>query len=349
MYLDADNRRPPLTPQLALRVAMVGGVALVAFALIFFRLWYLQVLSGDKYEAEAKQNQVRKITVRAPRGEIVDREGRVLVDNRVGLAIKVSPRGLPRGAAKRSALYGRLAKLLGMKPGTVQRDVKEQLDAVPYSTATVKADAPRPIVQYVLENKDDFPGVEVERVFLREYPHHAIGAHLFGTVGELNEEQRKDQRYRGVALGDRIGQSGIESEYDRFLRGRNGGNRVQVDALGRLRRGLGVTEPQQGRQLRLSVDLDVQSAGQKALGGAKGAFVAMNVHNGEVLGLGSSPSFDPNLFSKVIRQRDLDRVYSKDNGEPILNRAIQGLYPTGSTFKLITATAALQGGLITPD
>jgi penicillin-binding protein 2 len=349
MYLDADNRRPPLTPQLAIRVAMVGGVALVAFALIFFRLWYLQVLSGDKYEAEARQNQVRKIIVRAPRGEIVDREGRVLVDNRVGLAIKVSPKGLPRDPAKRDALYARLAKLLRMKPGEVQKDVKEQLKAVPFSTATVKADTPRPIVQYVLENGDDFPGVEVERVFLRSYPHRDIGAHLFGTVGELNKEQKEDQRYRGVALGDRVGQSGIESQYDRFLRGKNGGNRVQVDALGRLRRGLGVTEPQQGRQLRLSVDIDVQKAGQQALGGAKGAFVAMDVNNGEVLGLGSSPSFDPNLFSKIIRKKDLDRVYSKDNGEPILNRAIQGLYPTGSTFKLITATAALEGGLITPD
>jgi len=349
MYLDSDNRRPSLTPTLALRVAMVSGVALVAFALIFFRLWYLQVLSGDKYEAEAKQNQVRKIIVRAPRGEIVDRQGRVLVDNRVGLAIKVSPKGLPSDEGDRSKLYGRLARLLDMKPGKVRKDVERQLDAVQYSTATVKADASRPIVQYVLENKDDFPGVEVERVFLRSYPHRAVGAHLFGTVGELNKEQRKDQRYRGVALGDRVGQSGIESQYDRFLRGKNGGNRVQVDALGTLRRGLGVTRPQQGRQLRLSVDLDVQRAGQKALGGAKGAFVAMNVQNGEVLGLGSSPSFDPNLFAKVIRKRDLDRVYSKENGEPILNRAIQGGYPTGSTFKLITATAALEGGLITPD
>ena len=349
MYLDADNRRPPLTPQLALRVAIVGGIALVAFALIFFRLWYLQVLSGAKYEAEAKQNQVRKITVRAPRGEIVDREGRVLVDNRVGLAIKVSPKGLPSDARKRDALYTRLAGLLRMKPAEVRKEVRQQLAAVPFSTATVKADAPRPVVQYVLENQDDFPGVEVERVFLRSYPHRELGAHLFGTVGELNKEQQEDQRYRGVALGDRVGQSGIESQYDRFLRGKNGGNRVQVDALGRLRRGLGVTEPQQGRQLRLSVDLDVQRAGQQALGAAKGAFVVMDVNSGEVRALGSSPSFDPNVFAKVIRKKDLDRVYSKDLGEPILNRAIQGLYPTGSTFKLITATAALEGGLITPD
>ena len=349
MYLDSDTRRPSLTPQLAWRVAIVGGIALVAFAVIFFRLWYLQVLSGDKYVAEARNNQVREIKVRAPRGEIVDREGRPLVDNRTGLAVKLTPAKLPAGGEARNALYGRLAKVLGMKPAEVAKEVREQLDALPYSTATVKPDVPLPLVQYLLENQDDFPGLTVERVFLRSYPHREIGAHLFGTVGEISKEEKKDQRYRGVGLGDRVGKSGIEYQYDRFLRGRNGATKLQVDALGTLRGGLGVREPQQGRQLRLSVDLDVQRAGQKALGGAHGAFVAMNVHNGEVLGLGSSPSFDPNIFSKIVRARDLERLSSEEAGKPLFNRAIQGGYPTGSTFKLITATAALEGGLITPE
>ena len=167
MYLDSDTRRPSLTPQLAWRVAIVGGVALVAFALIFFRLWYLQVLSGNKYVAEARNNQVREIKVRAPRGEIVDREGRVLVDNRVGLAVKLSPLELPRGRGERRELYGRLAKLLGMKTGEVVKDVEKQLRALPYSPATVKPDVALPLVQYLLENQYDFPCLTVERVFLR--------------------------------------------------------------------------------------------------------------------------------------------------------------------------------------
>ena len=350
MYLDND-RRPTLTPQLALRVAVIGGIALVAFAVIFFRLWYLQVLSGDKYLAEANNNRLREIKVQAPRGKVVDRNGRVLVDNRTGLAVKISPDRLPKQRAERRRLYRKLGRVLGENPKRVGRQVRRQLKALPFSSATVKQDVSLPVVSYLLEHQDDFPGVSAERVFLRQYPHHQIGAHLFGTVGEVTREELKDPRYHGVGMGDRVGQSGIESQYDRFLRGRNGASRVQVDALGNLKGELSVREPQQGRQLRLAVDLGIQEAGQRALAGGtgRGAFVVMNVHNGEVVALGSQPSFDPNLFSKVIKPSDYKRLSDPNNGAPLSNRAIQGLYPTGSTYKLITATAALEGGLITPD
>jgi penicillin-binding protein 2 len=348
VYLDSD-RRPALTPQLAWRVAIIGGVALIAFAVIFFRLWYLQVLSGDKYLAEANNNRVREIKVQAPRGEVVDREGRVLVDNRTGLAVKLTPDKLPDDEGERQRLFRRLGGVLGMRASRIERHVERQLKALPFSTATVKQDVDLKLVSYLLEHQEDFPGVAVERVFLRSYPHHEIGAHLFGTVGEVTKEQLEDERYRGVELGDRVGQSGIEYEYDRFLRGRNGASRVQVDALGNLTGELSVRQPQQGRQLRLSIDMDVQKVGQQVLGASRGAFVAMNVRNGEVIALGSSPSFDPNLFAKVIKPSDYRRLSDADNGAPLSNRATQGLYPTGSTFKLITATASLQGGLITPD
>jgi penicillin-binding protein 2 len=348
VYLDND-RRPGLTPQLAFRVAIIGGVALVAFAVIFFRLWYLQVLSGDKYEREANNNQLRLIKVQAPRGQIVDRDGRVLVDNRPGLAVKVSPDRVPDDEGRQDRLYRSLGRVLGIAPARIERSVERQLRAEPFSAATVKQDVPLRFVSYLLENQREFPGVTVEQVFLREYPHREIGAHLFGYVGEVTQEQLDDQRYRGVTIGDRVGQSGIEYQYDRFLRGTNGASRVQVDALGNLRQRLGLRSPRQGRQLRLSVDLDVQQAGQKALAGAAGAFVVMDVNDGQVVALGSSPSFDPNVFSKAVRKSDYDRLTSKENGEPLANRATQGLYPTGSTFKLVTAAAALEGGLITPD
>jgi penicillin-binding protein 2 len=332
-----------------MRVAIIGGVALVAFAVIFFRLWYLQVLSGDKYKNRATDNQEQAIKIQAPRGEIVDRRGRVLVDNRTGLAVKISPKDLPDSEARRRAVFGKVGKVVGISGARVTRSVESQLKAQPFASATVKQDVPQDTVAYLLENHDDFPGVTVERVFLRSYPHHDVGAHLFGFVSEVNSNQLKSQRYSDVSLGDRVGQSGIELQYDRFLRGKNGAARVQVDALGNLRRELRTTEPKQGQQLRLSLDLKVQEAGQSALGGAPGAFVVMNIHDGQVLGLGSSPSFDPNVFSKVIRQSDYNRIFSKEAGEPIFNRAIQGGYPTGSTFKLVTATAGLEGGLITPD
>ena len=350
MYLD-DDRRPTLTPQLAVRVALIGGIALVAFAVIFFRLWYLQVLSGDQYLAEARDNRVREIKVQAARGEIVDRDGTKLVDNRPAMAVVLAPDRLPERLDERRRLYRRLGKLLDMRGRAIARDVEPQLSALPYSTVTVKQDVSDQLAWYLLEHRDEFRGADVERVFLRDYPHDEMGAHLFGTVGELNPKQAKDPRYRDVDLGDRVGQSGIELQYDRFLRGKNGASRLQVDAMGNLNRRLSKREPVQGRQLRLSVDLDVQEAGQQALAGGtgRGAFAVMNIRTGEMLGLGSEPSFDPNIFSKGIKERDYARLQDEDNGSPLTNRAIRGGYPTGSTFKLVTAVAALESGLITPD
>jgi penicillin-binding protein 2 len=348
MYLDSDNR-PAITPQLAWRVAVIGGFALVMFAIIFFRLWYLQVLSGDKYRAEANDNRIREIKVQAPRGEILDRDGRVLVDNRVGVAVKVKPDELPPPGGKRDALYERLGETLHIRPRVVARRVEGQLKAQPFVAATVKQDVREDVVYYLSENQDEFPGVEPEQIYLRQYPHHQIGAHLFGTVGEVTEKQLDESRYRGVTLGDRVGQSGIEYSYDRFLRGENGKKRVQVNALGTKTRDLKESTAKRGRNLRLGIDLDVQEAGQAALGGSRGAFVVMHAKTGEIVALGSSPSFDPNIFAKIIRQRDFDRLSSEENGKPLFNRAIQAGYPTGSTFKLVTSVAALEGGLITPD
>jgi penicillin-binding protein 2 len=350
MYLD-NERRPTLTPQLAFRVAVIGGVALVMFALIFFRLWYLQVLSGDKYEAQAQNNRVREIKVQAPRGEIVDRHGQPLVENRNSLSIKVTPDKLPEDLGQREEVYRRLAKLLHLKPRRLERRIEGELKALPFSKPTVKQDVPQELVAFVLERQSEFPGVEPEREFLREYPHGPIGAHLFGQVGEVNEQQLKDQRYNGVEMGDRVGQAGIEAEYDRFLRGRNGAARLEVDALGNLTNTLKRQQPVQGSQLRLSLDLDIQRAAQQALasGTGRGAFAVMDVNNGEVLALGSQPSFDPNIFTKPLTQKRLDALSSEDLGKPLFNRAIQGGYPTGSTFKLVTATAALESGHITPD
>ena len=348
MYLDSDNR-PPITPQLAFRVAVIGGLALVMFAIVFFRLWYLQILSGDKYLADANNNRVCEIKVRAPRGVILDRDGRVLVKNRSALAVRVRPDEVPPPGRERTQLYARLAKTLSLRPREVRSSVEEQLKAQPFVPATVKQDVSADAVYYLMENQDDFPGVEPEAVFLREYPHRETGAHLFGTVGEVSEKQLGESRYRGVSLGDRVGQSGIEYSYDRFLRGENGKKRVQVNAMGLKTRDLHESDSRAGRNLRLGIDLDVQRAGQAALGSSRGAFVVMHAKTGEIVALGSSPSFDPNIFAKIIRQRDLDQLSSEANGKPLFNRAIQAGYPTGSTFKLVTSVAALEGGLITPD
>jgi penicillin-binding protein 2 len=348
VYLDRDTRHP-ITPQLAVRVAIIGGVALVLFAVVFFRLWYLQVLSGDKYKAEANNNRVREITVQAPRGRILDRNGRVLVDNRYGLAVTISPDKLPKNPHAQARIYRRLGPLLHMSGREVRHTVNSQLAAVPFSPAVVKSDVPQATYSYILENQDRFPAVDVEQLAFRKYPYREIGAHLFGTVGEVNAKQLKTDRYRGVKQGDRVGQSGVEYSYDRYLRGKDGARRVSVDALGNARQELNERVPIPGRQLRLGVDFDVQKVGQEALAGDEGAFVVMDVKTGEVRALGSNPSFDPNIFAKTIKESDYKRLSNVANGAPLTDRATQGLYPTGSTFKLVTSTAALEGGLITPD
>jgi penicillin-binding protein 2 len=371
-----EERRPPITPQLAVRVAILGGVALALFAVVFFRLWFLQVLSGNEYLARAQSNRVRNIVVQAPRGAVVDRNGAVLVDNRASTVLQVEPPRMPHNAARRSAVYRRLARLIGSSTATrpcrvanrpvihvtgVECEVERQHYAVPFSNVTVKADVPRPVFDYVYENRRQLPGVVPERIFLRHYPFHSLAAQLFGTVGEISPKELKFQHFRGVHQGTVVGQTGVEYSYDRYLRGRDGATRVSVDALGNAKGYLRQRPPVQGKTLRLSVDLGLQREGEIAL--KKGiaaantngnpaqaaAFAALDPRTGEVLAMGSNPSFDPNVFAKPIPTARYNALFGKSANYPQLDRAIQSAYPTGSTFKPITATAGLEAGTFTPD
>jgi len=347
VYLDNENR-PAITPQLALRVAILGGIALVMFAIIFFRLWYLQVLSGDKYLAQARDNQIRDILVQAPRGKIVDRDGNVLVDNRVGYAVTISPDKLPQDRQARTKLYVRLSRVLGMSWKEIRRGVHTQLVAQPFAKATVKEDVSRDVFSYILEHETSFPGVSVDQVYLRYYPHRDLAAQIMGTVGRVTAEELKQTDFKGVNPNDSVGQTGIESSYDRYLRGVDGAARVQVDAAGNLRGELAKKQPIPGHQLRLSLNIEAQKIGQATLAGRRGAFVAMDVRDGSIYALGSAPTFDPNVFSKGVKESVYKALNNPANGAPLSNRATQGLYPTGSTFKPITSVAALTCGVISP-
>jgi penicillin-binding protein 2 len=318
------------------------------FAIVFFRLWYLQILSGDKYLAEAQNNQVRDILIQAPRGKIVDRNGTVLVDNRIGYAVTISPDKLPQSQAVKTALYSRLARVLGISRRAIRTSVRTQLKAQPFAQATVKEDVSRPVFEYILEHESSFPGVTVERDYLRYYPHRDLAAQIMGTVGRVTAGELKQTDFKGVNPNDRVGQSGIESSYDRYLRGIDGAARVQVNSQGALVRDLTRKEPVAGHQLRLSLNIEAQKVGQAALAGRYGAFVAMDVHDGSIYALGSSPTFNPNVFSKGVKSSVYKTLNSEASGHPLSNRATQGLYPTGSTFKPITSVAALTCGVLTP-
>ncbi len=354
MYDGGDFRGPPMPSQLSLRVAVLGGVAIVLFAVIFFRLWYLEVLSGDEYLAEAQNNQVREFRVQAPRGEILDRDGRPLVQNRTALELQVKTDELPASRARRAVLIARVGEVAGMSPKQIRHQIKVQTKAEPASPVTLRRDVSYDTVYYLRENQRRFPGVTVERVYVRRYPQGTTASQLLGYVREVSSEQLKDPRYDSLDQGDYIGQAGVEYTYDSLLRGVNGASRVQVDASGTPTGGtLSEREPRTGNDLKLTIDSDVQQAGEAAIAqfGLPGGFVAMNVNTGELLGLGSSPSFDPSVLAKpYVSESESQSIFgdpdepSSTTSAPAFNRATQGAYPTGSTFKPITSLAALDSG-----
>ena len=245
----SERERPLMPAQFALRVAILSGLALVMFSIIFFRLWYLQVLSGDKYLKAAENNQVREITVRAPRGEILDRNGHALVANRAALALQLQPTELPRSHRKRQQEFARLGQVIGMSPDQIQRQLRQQTKELPANPVTLKRDVDYDLVYYLRENQARYPGVSVQHVYVRSYPKGSLAAQIFGYVREVTEEQLKEARYQGLVPGDQVGQSGVENTYDNVLRGANGMTRVQVDAQGRPTGGvLSQTQPQCRRQ-----------------------------------------------------------------------------------------------------
>jgi penicillin-binding protein 2 len=337
--------------QLAVRIAVFGGVAIALFAVLFFRLWFLQMLNGDEFLAEARNNRTREFRVSAPRGEILDREGKVLVSNRTSLALQVNPRKLPADPRERRAELAQLADLTHSSLRQVRRTIHDGVELAPGAPVTLRRDVGSYLIYYLEENQARFPGVAVERVFVRRYPHGTLGAHLFGNVGEVNEEQLKESRYRGLDPGDSVGQDGVEYQYDKVLRGRNGATRIQVDALGQPTPGgqLDVIDPTPGDNLRLTIDSGLQEAGDAALSeqGLAGAYVAMGVRDGAILAMGSNPTFDPEVFTRPLSQSQVNQLYRDPVLSPLTNRAIAGAYPTGSTFKPITSVAALASGNVT--
>ncbi len=384
MIQPPEDRRAPLTPQLALRVAVLGGVVLAMFAIVFFRLWFLQVLSGEQYVAQARNNRVRELAIPAPRGDIVDASDNTLVASKRAIAVQISPPDLPvppkpdspgTQSPRDAAVYRRLARVLRISTraapckvavaGVVQRltlapipcAVAQKQAQLPYANVTVKTDVSKAVQYYLAEREDRFPGVHITTVYTRSYPLGTVAAQLFGTVGPIScvssgNCELHEARYRGVSQNAIIGQSGLEYYYDQYLRGKDGADKVQVNALGAFESYLPERKPVPGHSLKLSLDVNLQKAGQQALQQAidsnppagAGAFVALDPDTGSVLAMGSAPTFDPNVFTKPITTAKYKQLFGQGAGFPQLDRAIQSGYPTGSTFKGITATAALQSG-----
>lgn len=361
-----DRQGDPLGARTSLRIAVLGIFALCLFAIVFFRLWFLQVLSGDQYLAEANQNRVRDVRVDAPRGDIVDRNGNTLVANKSSWQVRVDQNawGITLSSKNKRLIFNdpafapvlrRLSRALHTPQAELKQKMRDSMIQEGFANAVVAEDVPFDSVVRISENSQAFPRVTVSQAYKRAYPNGELAAHMFGYVREIDREQLGSRHFEGARQGDMVGQTGLEYEYDRYLRGKPGLRRIEVEASGRARKELPGTRPRTGYSLRLTIDKGLQEAGEAAIArGASGisthgaAFVVMNVHSGEILAMGSYPSYDPAVYSGVLRQSVYERISSEENGYPILNRPIQSVYPPGSTFKAITSIANMQAGLLTP-
>jgi penicillin-binding protein 2 len=347
----------PQTPQLALRVAVLGTVGLCVFAVLVFRLWALQVLASDTYRARAQAQQVKQVSIPAARGDIVDLGGSPLVSNRPSLELELDP-SLVSSSMARHRIVLRLAKLIGADPRAIWEDVDRQIRLDPLAPVTVARDVDRSVVLYLGEHATRYTGVTVVEGEKRAYPYGRLASHVFGQLSEITAKELKLPVYQGYKAGWVIGQNGVEGTYDNWLRGQDGSKRVTIDATGTPLSDQVVRAARSGYRLRLTIDKTVQQEAQQALaagvrrnkgnGADSGVLIAMDAHTGALRAIASYPNFNPNWFvtPSVKANRGHLRYLETSKTTPQLNRAITGLYPAASTFKPFTAIAAVQSGVL---
>ena len=324
------------------RLPFLAAFIITFIVILFIRLWYLQAVKGDYYYEQAESNRIRPVKLRPPRGIIYDRYGRPLVENVLTFDISL----VPEDSTDLDATIESVSSIIKTKPDMVREALKE---AAPvrskYDPVKVREEASWEEVAVVEAHQDDLPGTIVEPEHRRHYPYEGLASHQLGYIGKVSQSQRKkDQTDMGLLTG----QGGLEKVYDKLLRGIAGRRMIQVNASGRKVKDLGIEEPRPGTDLYLTIDLDVQKAAEEGLGARAGAVVAMDVNSGELLALASHPNYDPNLFPRGIAPKDWVRL-TNDPTHPLYNRAIQSVYPPGSTFKIVVSLAGLETGAINPN
>ena len=331
------------------RLDILTVLLVLIFVALVSRLTYLQVVKGPEYQRLAEGNRTRQVNVVAPRGDFFDRNGVVLVASRPGFVVSIVPGNKPVP----SAVITQTAAILGM-------DAKEIVDRLARSKSAfepvrLKIDVGQHIVAAIEERRAELPGVVVEILPVRSYVHNQMGVHVFGYVSEISETELASMGDQGYRAGDLIGQSGLERKYDSFIKGIDGGSQIEVDVAGRMVQVLAKKEPIPGNNLVLTIDYRLQKVAEEALdeqlrylqqqGGRRnakaGAVVVLNPQNGEVLAMASRPAFDPNQFIGGISTQNWKAI-NENPFHPMDNRAIAGEYPPGSTFKIVTGTAALE-------
>lgn len=354
-----------LTPQLAFRVAVLAFLALGIFAVLFLRLWALQILSGSHYLTQANDNRVRTLAIDAPRGAVLDRNGHVLVSNVAGTRVEIWPADLPKTWTAELNELRALQSVTGVSVKEMLKQLKDQ-GSDPLTPVVVQSGLHRDQIFYLSEHRAQFPGVELADSWLRSYPNGTLAAQVLGYVGQISPSEYKRLRSQGYQPTDAVGQSGVELTYDSYLRGRDGTAELTVDSLGRPKSAVKPQVlPRPGDALRLTIDLSLQRAAEKALrfgiqlarnnGQTRadgGAIVAMDPRDGSILAMASNPTYEPSAFVGHKSAKKLAPLLNPTDAArantPLLNRALDAAYPPGSTFKPVTALAAMQEHILTP-
>jgi penicillin-binding protein 2 len=356
----------PTTPDSArLRLTVVLVVVLSLFAALFARLWFLQVVNAPKAQAAVQDQGVKIIETQAPRGEILDRNGNVLVGNRTSETIEVSDR---LTALYDKPMLNQLAALLYMTVAEVKQAINDTADSPSYAPAVVLDDAMPAQILYIQQHQSLFPGVTATTTTVRDYsPMGVAAANIVGYVGQITAGEYTQLKSQGYQPGFQLGQAGIEAEYNAVLAGTPGVEKVQVDSQGDVLGVLSSTPPVPGDNLKLTIDGNIQQTAVEAISqgldaarknfdtyetktyftAPAGSAVVENPQNGDILALATYPSYDPNEFVGGISYTNYN-AYHDNPADPLLDRTIQGTYAPGSTFKLVTATAGLEEGIITP-
>lgn len=324
-----------------IRLTAVQYIILVIFLVLAYGLWRLQVSQSDYYQAAAEQNRIRNVPILAPRGKIVDRNGRIIVDNYrsvTAMLLRDSTRDLMVDADA-------IASGLHMDPKEVKEKIRRFAYTPQYQPIYLKEDITPDEEAFIEAHKLELPELDTIMAYRRLYPLKGFMAHVIGYVGEVSESMLDQPRFELYNPGDIVGQSGVELEYNDLLMGKNGSRQVLVDSHGReVGKPLEEKPAEAGKQLKLTIDVDLQIAAEEALGDKNGAIVAMDPHTGEILALVSRPTFDPNDFAVRITNKDWNKLVN-DPDKPLMNKAIQAQLAPGSTFKIIMSVAGWQEGI----
>jgi penicillin-binding protein 2 len=338
------------------RLNTLTGIIILIFTILISRLIWLQIFHGPEFKQQSDNNRIRLLPITAPRGTFYDRNGVPLVNNRPGFSISLVPIDGPIS----DDVMNRLAKILDINPDDIKKKIKQQNN--PLQPTRIKSDVGPEIVAKIEERREYLPGVVLEVQAVRSYINHELGAHTFGYVGQISDIELEKEKSEGYKSGDILGKFGLEKVWDKDLRGIDGGAQIEVNVAGKPIQILGTKKPIPGSDLILTIDAKLQKVAEKAMderlrylqdklgnpNAKAAAAVVMNPQTGEILAIVSRPTFDPNKFNGGISTKDWKEINDNPNN-PMQDRTISASYPPGSSFKIVTGTAALETGKITPE